>query len=96
MLFLPGFLISRANGGLDIFGGAFSESAFSALLSIGWGLWYAAPRASSLVEAITTLASNAFEAAAVGFIVGLVLSLILRLIIEITKALSHAFGRPRH
>ncbi len=91
LLFLPGFLISRAHGGSGILAGALSESAFSAVLSIGWNSWHAARRASPLVEAITTLASNVLEAATVGFILGLVLSLILGLIIEITKALWRAF-----
>lgn len=91
MLFLPGFLISRAHGGWGILGGGLSESAFSAPLSIGWNLWHTVPRYPSLIQAITELSSDAVWAAAAGFIVGLVVSLVLSLIIELTKALSHAF-----
>jgi hypothetical protein len=95
LLFLPGFLISRAHGGLGIMGGALSESAFSALLSIGSNLWRAASRSSSLVEAIIVLSSAAFSAAAFGFCLGLLLSIVLGLIIELTRVLLRAIRRVK-
>jgi hypothetical protein len=87
---LPGFLISRSRGGLGIFGGAFSESAFSALLGIASNLRYDGPRYSSIARAFFGLASAAFSAAAVGFAVGLVLSIVLVLIIELIRVASRA------